>query len=115
MKTPAINRATFTELQDTAGADFVSELVDTFLEDAPALLAELRGARVAADADRFRRAAHSLKSNSHTFGANALGALARTLELNGLDADPAHDRAAIDMIDAAYAQAAAELTGLRHG
>ena len=53
------------------------------------MLAELRSARAAGDAERFRRAAHSLKSNSNTFGALALGALARELELNGLDADPA--------------------------
>ncbi len=110
-----IDRATFAELQESAGAEFVTELVDTFLEDAPALLAELRNARAAADAERFRRAAHSLKSNSHTFGATALGTLARTLELGGLSADPAADLAAIDAVDAAYAEAAAELKGLRHG
>ena len=115
MKTPAINRATFTDLQDTAGAKFVTELVDTFLEDAPALLADLREARTAADPDRFRRAAHSLKSNSQTFGATALGKLARALELNGLNPDAAIDVAAIDAIDAAYAQAAAELKTLSHG
>ena len=115
MDAPVIDRATFAELQDAAGAEFVTELVDTFVEDAPALLAELRSARAAADADRFRRAAHSLKSNSHTFGAAALGALARELELKGLDADPARDMAAIDAIDAAYALAAAELKALSHG
>ena len=32
---------------------------------------------------RFRRAAHSLKSNGETFGATALAALARELELDG--------------------------------
>ena len=52
------------------------------------MLAELRSARAAGDAERFRRAAHSLKSNSNTFGALALGAQARALELKGLDADP---------------------------
>jgi HPt (histidine-containing phosphotransfer) domain-containing protein len=115
MDAPAIDRATFTELQEAAGIEFVAELVDTFLEDAPALIGELRSARAAADADRFRRAAHSLKSNSHTFGASALGALARELELKGLDAEPARDVAAIDALDAAYTQAAAELKALRHG
>ena len=68
-----IDRAIFAELQDSAGAEFVTELVGTFLEDAPALIVELRSARAAADADRFRRAAHSLKSNGNTFGAMALG------------------------------------------
>ena len=115
MNLRVIDSATFAELQETAGADFVAELVDTFLEDAPSLLTELRSARAAADADRFRRAAHSLKSNSHTFGASALGAMARELELNGLAAEPARDLAAIDAIDSAFASAAAELKGLRHG
>jgi HPt (histidine-containing phosphotransfer) domain-containing protein len=115
MDAPAIDHATFSELQDAAGAEFVTELVDTFLEDAPALIAELRSARAAADADRFRRAAHSLKSNSHTFGATALGALARSLELDGMNADPARDMAAIDALAATYAQAATELKALSHG
>ncbi len=115
MSALAIDRATFAELQEAAGAEFVTELVDTFLEDAPALLAELRAARTAADADRFRRAAHSLKSNSQTFGATALGTLARALELNGLNPNAALDVAAIDAFDAAYAQAAAELKALSRG
>lgn len=109
----AIDLATYRELQDTAGADFVAELVDTFLEEAPAMLAELRNARAAADADRFRRAAHSLKSNCNTFGALTLGVLARELEVTGLHADAAHDAARIDEIDAEYARAAAALKDLR--
>jgi len=110
-----IDRATFAELQDSAGAEFVAELVDTFLEDAPALIAELRGARAAADADRFRRAAHSLKSNCNTFGACALGLMARELELKGLAAEAGPDNASIDAIAAGYAAAATELKALSHG
>ena len=82
-----IDPSTFAELQESAGADFVAELVGTFLEEAPGMLAELRAALAVRDAERFRRAAHSLKSNSHTFGATALGALAREIELRGLDGD----------------------------
>ena len=110
-----IDQTTFDDLRETAGADFVAELVDTFLEEAPAMLADLRSARAAADADRFRRAAHSLKSNSHTFGAMALGALAREVELRGLSADPSVDSAALDALEAAYAQAASALTELCDG
>ena len=115
MTAPTIDFATFRELQDSAGPEFVAELVDTFLEEAPLMLAELRGARAASNADSFRRAAHSLKSNSQTFGALALGALARDLELKGLGTDAEHDNAALDALDAAYAQAAAGLKALRHG
>ena len=110
-----IDATTFVELQDAAGPEFVAELVGTFLEEAPGMLADLRSARAANDGERFRRAAHSLKSNSHTFGATALGALAREIELRGLDADAARDAAALDALDAAYARAAAALTELSHG
>ncbi len=111
----AIDLAVFRELQDTAGAEFVTELVDTFLEEAPAMLAELRAARAAADGERFRRATHSLKSNGMTFGATTLGALARALELGGLDADPSQNEAAIAAIDVAFADAAEMLKELARG
>ena len=114
MTAPTIDAATFAELQASAGADFVGELIDTFFEEAPTLLAELRAAHAADDANRFRRAAHSIKSNSLTFGATALAELARGLELGGL---PAEDRAvsALDALDAAYARAARALKDLRDG
>ena len=84
---PVIDPHTFDELQANAGADFVAELVDTFGEEAPRLVDEMRAARLAGDGERFRRAAHSLKSNSSTFGASRLASLARDLELGGLPAD----------------------------
>jgi len=108
---PVIDPTVFRELQATAGAEFVSELVATFLEEAPRMLDELRGAQAAGSAERFRRAAHSLKSNGHTFGAGELGAQARALELGGLVADSAP----IDALAAAYARAAAALQELARG
>jgi histidine phosphotransfer protein HptB len=108
MTEPVIEEATFRELQDAAGADFVAELVDTFLEEAPGMLAALRQARAAGDGDAFRRAAHSLKSNSLTFGATALGAAARALELDGIGGEDA-----IDALQHDFAAAAAGLKELR--
>jgi HPt (histidine-containing phosphotransfer) domain-containing protein len=110
--TSAIDAARFAELQATAGADFVVELIDTFLAEAPGLLAELRAARAAGDADGYRRAAHSLKSNGNTFGAMALGAQAREIELAGLG-EAAMDAARIDALEAEYARAAQALQELR--
>ncbi|MCU0923894.1 MAG: Hpt domain-containing protein [Burkholderiaceae bacterium] len=89
MNAALIDLATFQELQANAGAEFVAELVDTFAEEAPQILAEMRSALDAAAAERFRRAAHSLKSNSNTFGARHLAEMARALELGGLPADAA--------------------------
>jgi HPt (histidine-containing phosphotransfer) domain-containing protein len=115
MMKDAIDIDVFRQLQDTAGADFVVELVDAFLGEGPAMLDELRGARAAADAERFRRTAHSLKSNGLTFGATTLGRLARELELNGLGSDAAADEAAIAAIEVAFADAAEMLRELTRG
>ena len=112
MSSTTIDPAIFAELRDTAGADFVSELVATFAdEEAPQMLAELRAAQAAASADAFRRAAHSLKSNSNTFGALRLGEMARKLELGGLIADSAP----LDALQAEYARVAAALKDLTRG
>ena len=93
MDESVIDRAVYAELRDTTGAEFVAELVDTFIEEGPGMLAELRTARAEGNAERFRRAAHSLKSNGNTFGALKLAALAREIELKGLDAEPNRDAA----------------------
>ena len=106
----AIDPIAFAELQATAGADFVRELIDTFLEEAPPMLAELREALAGARAEPFRRAAHSLKSNASTFGAATLAAMARDLELQGLEAATP---AALAALAQQYEAAAAELKALR--
>ena len=106
-----IDMTLFKELQDTAGADFAAELVGTFFEEAPLMLAELRSAQASASADKFRRAAHSLKTNADTFGATRLGQLARELELGGVPARAA----ALGPLEAAYQDAAKALKEILHG
>lgn len=116
MTESTLDPAIFRELQDAAGEDFVKELVDTFLEDAPQMLSDLHSALAAADADKFRRAAHSLKSNSLTFGALGLGDLARELEHQGLQlAQSANPQGLkpLDVLAQEYARVAAALTELR--
>jgi HPt (histidine-containing phosphotransfer) domain-containing protein len=115
MNEKPIDLAVYTELQATSGVEFVVELVDTFLKEAPAMLAELRSARADSNAERFRRVAHSLKSNANTFGAVSLAAQARELELKGLDTQPTRDAAALAALEATYAHVAAELKALRNG
>ena len=115
MNESVIEQVVFAELQSTAGAEFAVELVDTFLEEAPGMLTELRNARAQGDAELFRRSAHSLKSNGNTFGASRLAAMARELELAGLNADPAQDLDALAALEAEYARAAAALKDLCSG
>ena len=76
-----LDMATFDELKEMSGADFINELVDTFLDDSPRLVEQMKAALQNDDADSFRRAAHSLKSNSATFGAMRLSGMAKELEI----------------------------------
>lgn len=108
---PVINKAVYAELADTAGAEFAAELAGTFMEEAPGMLAELRSAQAAAKVDAFRRAAHSLKTNSVTFGATRLGEMARAIELGGLVADAAP----LEALEAEYQKVVVALKELTDG
>jgi len=113
MPTTEIDKPAFEELKQMSGADFINELIDTFLDDAPKLLAELKAALQSNSADPFRRAAHSLKSNSATFGAKHLSELARELEMLGKENKLAEVGERLTVIDEVYKKAALELKGLR--
>jgi HPt (histidine-containing phosphotransfer) domain-containing protein len=112
MTQPTIDLAAFGELQSTAGADFARELVGTFLVEAPGMLDALRAAYAAGDADTFRRTAHSLKSNSNTFGALTLGRLAKDLELGGIGPVRDANGAALETLEFEYARVATALAEL---
>ena len=77
-----IDRAKLDDLVETIGGDreFLGELLQTYFDDAPKLLAAMHAALDTGDADEFRRAAHSLKSNSISFGAMQLSRLCKELE-----------------------------------
>ncbi len=105
-----IDHEIFMELKDATGEDFAAELVNTFLCEAPGMISELKAAAGAADADRYRRAAHSIKSNASTFGATALAELARKVELG--KPPVAGDLTDANALEAALNSAAAALRSL---
>ena len=74
---------TFNILKESTGEDFIAELIDAFFADTLTQMSDMKSAMAANDAETFRRAAHSLKSNAGTFGATDLQALARELEMMG--------------------------------
>ncbi len=115
MTNDVIDMAVYDELKDAAGAEFVVELVSAFLEEAPGLLMELRTALGAGDADGFRRAAHSLKSNANVFGADALAIPARRLELMEVSNATPEVQKLIAELEAEYARTSAALKELQDG
>ena len=112
MPEPILDMNAFENLNTLAGSDFIGELIHTFLEEAPTLLAQLRSSLSAGDADTFRRAAHSLKSNAASFGATQLTELAR--EMEGLARDLKLDdaNAKMNAVEESYKQVAGALKGL---
>lgn len=109
---PVIDKATFNELKQISGEDFINELIDAFLDDAPGMIDNMSAALKAGDVESFRRNAHSMKSNANTFGAIELGALAKELESmareNNLEIG---DR--LEVLKEAYERVAEELKGMR--
>jgi len=107
-----IDLNTFNALKESTGADFIAELVDTFLDDAPNLLSQMQSALASRDADVFRRAAHSMKSNAATFGAMELSERAKELEGFGRERNwEIGDR--FEMLEAIYQQVAEQLEALK--
>ena len=109
---PVINQATFNELKQMSGEDFINELIDAFLEDAPNMIDAMQTALVAKDIESFRRNAHSMKSNANTFGATELAALAKELEAMGRESN-LEIGSRLEVLKEAYGKVAEELKGMR--
>ena len=89
MPDPTLDPGGLGVLLETIGGDrgFLAELIETYLSDTPGLFTQLRDGLAAGDAPGVRRAAHTLKSTSATFGAVRLAAIAREVETAAADND----------------------------
>jgi PAS domain S-box-containing protein len=100
-------------LRELGGDDFLSEVIDTFLADAPALVATLHRGLEEADAAEVRRAAHTLKSNGAILGATEFAELCRTLEQQAKDGRLEEARGLVARIEDARASLERALETLR--
>ncbi|MBD0330962.1 MAG: response regulator, partial [Thermoleophilia bacterium] len=109
----AIDASVLAQLRAAVGDEATGELVETFLAEAPKVLAALRQALEAEDSDALRRGAHTLKANAATFGADALAELARELEAAGEEARLAGAAELVSRVEAEYERARAVLAAER--
>ena len=79
--------ASLREIQQPGEADFVTELIDLFLNEATSHLKALHEALMTDDAVEIQRVAHRLKGSSANMGATQMAALSEELESK----DPAKD------------------------
>ena len=111
----AIDDSVVADLLDAIGGDraFLIELIDTYLGEAPRLLAEMRDAVARGSAEDLVRPVHTLKSSSASLGAlrlsercKILEASARTSSLDGASEE-------VEGIAEELANASASLTAIR--
>ena len=68
------------DLADEDNPDFFQDILQSYVDDATTLMANLQKGAADADIDLMARSAHTLKSSSANVGANGLAALCATLE-----------------------------------
>ena len=112
----ALDYAVLDELRESVGdPDFLAELIDDFAADAQGQLEMLREAAASGDAIGARRAAHTLKGNSLTFGGKELASLCQKAETTAGAGDLEAVLAGVDEIDREWRRVRAELLALRDG
>ena len=79
---PVINDSVLDTLKEIMEDEFTG-LLDSYLEDAPSLLNDLKQSAKEADLQVLVRAAHTLKSSSNNLGASLLAGVAFEIEKNG--------------------------------
>jgi PAS domain S-box-containing protein len=100
-------------LRDLGGDDFLHEVIDAFLADAPGLVAMLRSSLDSRNSEELRRAAHTLKSNGATLGAEGFAELCRTLEQQAKAGEFDGAAELVDRVEQEYVPLEEALSGLR--
>jgi signal transduction histidine kinase/DNA-binding response OmpR family regulator/HPt (histidine-containing phosphotransfer) domain-containing protein len=93
----------------------LGELIDSFLQETPPLLAALRRCLDEGNAAGLRQAAHPLKSTSRDFGATRLSEWARELEEMGKAGTLDGAEALVALVEAEYPRVKAALEAVRIG
>jgi HPt (histidine-containing phosphotransfer) domain-containing protein len=101
-----IDRGVLDDLLNAVGGDgeFLAELLETYFSDTPQLFTTMHTAITEGDAEAFRRAAHSLKSNSANFGALDLSQKAKVLEDMGKAGDLSQAGEVLPDVEKEYAK-----------
>jgi HPt (histidine-containing phosphotransfer) domain-containing protein len=112
-----LDPAAIDNLREMVGGDlgFMTELIDTFLEDAPLMLSNMHHALENGDAAMLHRAAHTFKSNSSEFGATVLSNLCRELEEMGKTSSLEGTGELLARVETEFVQVKAELETMRQG
>ncbi|MFE1176789.1 response regulator [Streptomyces sp. NPDC058773] len=110
---PVLDQPTFARLVGSFGKEFVSRLIDAFLEDSPQLIGSLRRSLDQGDGSELRRAAHTLKSHANTFGFPRLVRPCQDAEDIGASGNPSEAASLVTRIEGEYRAARDRLVAQR--
>jgi HPt (histidine-containing phosphotransfer) domain-containing protein len=114
MSETLIDKEAWERMKSMTGPAFLGELIDVFLKDSPDLIKEMRSGLMSGNVERVRRAAHSLKSNSASFGADRLAGLSRDLEMIAKSGALEGAESKLSEVEAAYVKLLPLLEELKH-
>jgi HPt (histidine-containing phosphotransfer) domain-containing protein len=109
-----IDQKTYNELKDLMGADYVVEIIDTYIQETGALIQQLQQALGAGDSISFGRLAHSIKSSSASLGALVFSQQARELEMLGKANDLSGIGTKLERLEADFLTVKRSLEALRN-
>ena len=109
-----IDHKTYHELKDLMGADYVGEIIDTYIQETGALIQQLQQELGAGDSITFGRLAHSIKSSSASLGAVNFSLQARELEMLGKANDLTGVGPKLEKLTSDFSQVASRLKELRN-
>ncbi|MBC8506363.1 MAG: Hpt domain-containing protein [Anaerolineales bacterium] len=111
-----LDPAALDEYRDVLGDEFgpfFIDLIDTFFASGPEFIQTMKDALSGGDVASFTRAAHTMKSNCKTFGANEFAEKTFELEKLGNDKNLADAKDKLVALEADYQGLVAELENLR--
>jgi signal transduction histidine kinase/CheY-like chemotaxis protein/HPt (histidine-containing phosphotransfer) domain-containing protein len=94
----ALDETVLQRLRESVGDEFFQELVEVFVSESGTMMAELHRAASEGDTESLHRVAHTLKSNSASFGAMSLSELCREMEEKSKIQTPETTRAQVEQI-----------------
>ena len=117
----AVAQDALDKLLDLIGGDqdSLAELIESFLEESPLLVEQMRRAAESGDRSGLGRTAHTLKSSARDFGANQLSALCAAMEQSCRDSMPGGAATEVELIagecDSASRDLSSRLADLKQG
>jgi CheY-like chemotaxis protein len=97
------------DMAGVAAEEILTQVIDSYLKDAPQLLQAISASVAQEDAIALRHAAHTLKSTSATLGATTLSQFCKQLEVMGHAGTTADAPALVSLVEAEYARVQAAL------